>query len=503
MRWYSLYAGARLEILDFVVHSTIQEKGSIAQYACVSREWQEWFEIFTFKRLEISPSDIMPFITVFMNLRRRRYLQYIGAKLDLPVHEHIQDPFLDRDEFVNIHQQMQALSQQDPMLCCNYSWLRYKHQEDMSWLKHREENSWLKHQDEENNRAFTNVLRGLFAELFQWRREHCHHEGIELEIIADTKSHWQKTAEECQALNPPSDNGSGDFHNSLSSELQIFHAPPYHGHQVLHDGELDFSFWLELDVQFGGTLGPEVHVISGLSILRRSVRHFDPEFIAHIVSLLPRLRELRWEVRPHAHWRTEHKFHSQLQKLLKTLNPAMTKVRIQQQPTSKPLHSPSPSMDRPSLGDRLILSCPFLVNIYMDIKVDITKFFYMRNHLQNVRIMCVRTHQALLDELPNTSNVLFGGIAKAVSKMPKLSALCVFNKTDTEACAVNFVVERDSFKVIAHCSWPFNVRDETKARWRKAGRHQPGNLVWLAAQSSYDTVKHEIMLQQQWHSSFC
>ncbi|KAF5582636.1 hypothetical protein FPANT_8469 [Fusarium pseudoanthophilum] len=503
MRWYSLYVGARLEILDFVVHSTIHEKGSVAQYACVSREWQEWFEIFTFKRMEISPSDIMPFISAFMNLRRRRYLEYIGLKLDLPAHKHIRDPFLDGDEIVNIRQQMQALSQNDPMLYCTYSWQRYKPQEDIPWLKHREVNSWLKHQEEENNRAFTIALRGLFMELFQWRREDCYDKGIELEIIADTKSHWQKTAEEYRARNPPSDNGSGDFHNSLSTELQIFHAPPYHGHQVLHDGELDFSFWLELDVHFGGTLGPEVHVISGLSILRRSVRHFDPEFIAHIVSLLPRLKEFRWEVRPHAHWRTEHRFHSQLQKLLKTLNPAMTKVRIQQQPTSKPLNSPRPSMDRPSLGDRLILSCPFLTNIYIDIKVDITKFFRMRYHLQNVQIMCVRTHQALLDELPNTSNRLFGDIAKEVSRMSKLSALCIFNKTDTEACAVNFIVERDSFKVIAHCSWPFNVTDDTKARWRKAGRHQPGNLVWLAAQSSYDTVKHEIMLQQQWHSSLC
>ena len=49
MRWNSLYAEARLEILDFVANSTIHEKGSIARYACVSREWQNWFEIFTFK----------------------------------------------------------------------------------------------------------------------------------------------------------------------------------------------------------------------------------------------------------------------------------------------------------------------------------------------------------------------------------------------------------------------------------------------------------------------
>ncbi|PNP74382.1 hypothetical protein FNYG_12431 [Fusarium nygamai] len=505
MRWHSLYAEARLEILDFVVHSTIHEKGSIAQYACVSREWQEWFEIFTFERLEISASDIMPFITAFMNLRRRKYLQYIGVRLDLPIHKHIRDPFLDRDRFANIHQQMQALSQNAPTLlsspCRNkFSATSLNYNKAPTLY---DSYPWLEQQEEENNRAFTIILRGLFMELFQWRREDCYHEGIELEIIADTKSHWQKTAEEYRALNPPSDNGSGDFHNSLSSELQIFHAPPYHGHKVLHDGELDFHFWLELDVHFGGTLGPEVHVISGLSILRRSVRHFDPEFIAHIVSLLPRLRALRWEVRPHAHWRTEHKFHSQLQKLLETLNPAMAKVRIQQQPTSKPLISPRPSEDRPGLGERLILSCPFLTNIYMDIKVDITKFFCMRNHLQNVQNMCVRTHQALLDELPNTTNQLFSDIGREVSRMPKLSALCVFNKTDTVACAVNFIVARDSFKVITHCSWPFNVRDDTKACWRKAGRHQPGNFVWSATESSYDTVKREIMLQQQWHSNLC
>ncbi|KAF4441412.1 hypothetical protein FACUT_2720 [Fusarium acutatum] len=482
MRWHRLYAEARLEILDFVANSTIHEKGSIAGYACVSREWQDWFEIFTFKRIEISSSAIMPFITMFMNVRRRKYLQCIGVKLDLPIHKHTRDPFLDRDKFVNIHQQMQALAQKAPTLYCNYPWLR--------------------HQEEENNRAFTIILRGLFMELCQWRREDCHHDGIELEIIADSKSHWQKTAGEYRALNPPSDTSSGDFYNSLSSELQVFHAPPYHGNKVLHDGELDFHVWLKLDVPFGGKLGPEVHAISGLSILRRSVRHFDGESIAHIVSLLPHLRALRWEVRPHAHWETEHKFHRHMRALLYALSPATTKVRIQQQPTSKALNSPRPSEDLPGLGQRLILSCPFLTNIYMDISVDVTKFFRMLNFLQKVQNVCIRTNQALLNELPNTSNQLFGWIGKVVSTMPKLNALCVFNKNDSVACVINCLVEHESFKVIVHCSWPFDVKDDTKAFWRKAGGHQPDESVWLVVESSYDTVKHEIILQQQWHSSF-
>ncbi|SCO91043.1 uncharacterized protein FRV6_15171 [Fusarium oxysporum] len=483
MRWYSLYAEARLDILDFVANSTIHEKGSIARYACVSREWQDWFEIFTFKRVEISPSDILPFITAFLNLRRRKYLQCIGVRPDLPVHKHNRDPFLDRDKFVNIHQQMQALAQKPPTLYGNYP--------------------LLKQQEEENNYAFTIILRGLFMELFQWRVEDCHHEGIELEIIADCESHWQKTAGEYRELNPPSDTGHGNFYNSLSSELQIFHAPPYHGHQVLHDGELDFHFWLKLDVPFGGELGPKVDVISGLSILRRTVRHFDPEAIAHIISLLPRLRALRWEVRPHAHWEAEHKFHHHLRSLLFALPPSMDKVKIQQQPTSKPLNSPGPSEHLPGLGPRLILSCPYLTNIYMDISVDVAKFFGMRDRLQNIQYACIRTNQALLDELPNTSNQLFGWIGKAVSAMPKLRALCVFNINDTVACVINCHVERESFKVVVHCSWPFDVRDDTKARWRKAGGHQPDESVRLVLEDSYDTVKHEIMLQQEWHSSLC
>ncbi|KAG5792988.1 hypothetical protein H9Q69_007957 [Fusarium xylarioides] len=483
MRWYSLYAEARLEILDFVAHSTIHEKGSIAGYACVSREWQEWFEIFTFKRVELSPSDITPFIAAFMNLRRRKYLQCIGVRPDLPVHQHIRDPFLDRDMFVNIHQQMQALSQKAPTLYYKYP--------------------WLGHQEAENNRAFTIILRGLFMELFQWQRQGCHYEGIELEIIAGSRSHWQKTSEEYRALSPPSDNGSGDFYNSLPSDLQIFHAPPYHGHKVLHDGELDFDIWLKLDSPGAEKLGPEVHVISSLSILRRSVRQFDPKSIAHIVSLLPRLKALRWEARPHAHWETEHKFYRHLRILLSAFSPAMKKFRIQQQPTSKPLNSPRSSEDLPGLSRRLLLACPFLTNIYMDISVDITKFFCLLNYLQSVQSICIRTNQALLDEFPNTSNQLFGGIGKAVSTMPKLNALCVFNRNDSVACVINCLVEHESFKVIVHCSWPFDVRDDTKACWRKAGGYQPDESVWSAVKSSYDTVKHEIMLQQQWHSRLC
>ncbi|KAF5648017.1 hypothetical protein F52700_1231 [Fusarium sp. NRRL 52700] len=485
MGWYSLYVETRLDILDFVANPTIHEKGSIARYACVSREWQDWFEIFTFKRLEISSSDIMPFITTFMaNPRRRKYLQYIGVKLDLPVHKHIQHPFLERDnEFQNIHQQIQALAQYSPTLYFN--------------------NPWLRLQEEENNRAFTMILRGLFMELFQWRIEECYHDGIELEIIADAKSHWQKTAEEYQARNPPSDTGNGDFYSSLSSDLRVFHAPPYHGDKVLHDGELDFHIWLKLDVPSGGRLGPEVRVISSLSILRRSVRHFDPNSIAHIVSLLPRLREFRWEVRPHARWETEHKFHRHLQTLISAFSRAMTKVRIQQQPMSKPLNSPGPSENLPGLGRCLIRACPFLTNIYMDLIVDVAILFRMQNYLRNVQNICVRTNQALLDQVPNTSNHLFGWIGEAVSAMPKLRALCVFNKADSAACMVSCLVGHESFKIFAHCSWPFNVRDDTKACWRKAGGHQADESVWLLVETSNDTVQHEIILQQQWHSSLC
>ncbi|KAF5243591.1 hypothetical protein FANTH_8170 [Fusarium anthophilum] len=485
MRWHSLYAEARLEILDFVANSTIHENGSIARYACVSREWQDWFEIFTFRRVEVSTSDILPFINTFMiNPRRRKYLQCIGVRLDLPTHKHIQHPFLDRDnKFLNINQQMHALAQKSSTLYGNSPWLRL--------------------QEEENNRAFTMILRGLFMELFQWRREDCHHAGIELEIIADAKSHWQKTAGEYRALNPPTDAGNGDFYNSLSSDLQVFHAPPYHGHKVIHDGELDFHIWLELDVPMGGKLGPEVHVISGLSILRRNVRHFDPYAIAHVVSLLPRLREFKWEVRPHARWETEHKFHRHLRVLLSAFSPAMTKIRIQQQPTSKPLNSTGPSEHLPGLGRRLILACPFLTNIYLDISVDATRFFRTWAYLQNVQNVCVRTNQALFDEAPNSSNHLFGWIGEAVSNMSTLRALCVFNKVDSVACTVNCLVERESFKVIAHCSWPFDVRDDTKACWRKSGGQQSDEGVWLLVQSSYDTVQREIILQQRWHSSLC
>lgn len=480
MRWNSLYAEVRLEILDFVANSTIHEKGSIARYACVSREWQDWFEIFTFKRVEVSPSNIMLFINAFLKIRRRKYLQHIGVRLDLPVHKHIRDPSFHRNEFVNINEQMKALAQKAPTLHREYPWLRY--------------------QEEENNRAFTIILRGLFMELFQWKREDCHHDGIELELIADAKSHWQKTAGEYLALDPPSDLGNGTFYNSLSSELQVFHAPPYHGRNVLHDAELDFHFWLRLDVPYGGKLGPEVHVISDLSILRRSVRHFDPKSIAHIVSLLPRLKALRWEVRPHAHWETEHRFDCHLQTLLNTLSPAISKVRIQQQLTSKPLDSPGPSKHRPFLGLHLILSCAFLTNIYLDISVDAVKFFEMRKHLQSVQNVCIRTSQALLDEVPNTSNQLFAWIGRAVSTMPKLKALCVFNKDNSLACVIRCRVESNSSEVVVHCSWPFEVRSDTKAHWRKAGGH-PSDQSWLLLQNSYDAVKREIISQQQWHSS--
>ncbi|KAI1023765.1 hypothetical protein LB504_005051 [Fusarium proliferatum] len=173
----------------------------------------------------------------------------------------------------------------------------------------------------------------------------------------------------------------------------------------------------------------------------------------------------------------------------------MDKVRIQQQPISKPPDSPGPSEQLPGLGPRLILSCPFLTNIYLDVSVDVAKFFSMQKYLQSIQNVC-----ALLDEVPNTSNQLFGGFGRAVSTMPKLKALCVFNENDSVACVINYRVECKGFEVVVHCSWPFEVRSATKAYWRKVGGH-PSDQSWLLLQNSYDAVKREIISQQQWHSS--
>ncbi|SPJ70590.1 uncharacterized protein FTOL_00318 [Fusarium torulosum] len=193
--------------------------------------------------------------------------------------------------------------------------------------------SWLVDQQRKTSQGFDYTLRCLFRRLIPWMIGEVHRHGIKLEIIADSKSYWQEAAARIRQRTRPLALYAPDG-QVVSSGLKG---------KVLDAADLDFHFSLNMN-QLALRFISMVHVISSFSIRRKSIRHFSPMAIKHILSHLPNLRVFIWEVRPHAHWKTEHWFCEGLQKTVHLWPASLRVVKVIQLPWEGPQRRPNPHL---------------------------------------------------------------------------------------------------------------------------------------------------------------
>lgn len=297
MPWNMLPRHIRDDVLARVVETAYSNNEPLAGYASVSRDWQAFFEQHTFCSLDVSLGDLGMFETSFQERGRRRCLQRVGLVLDLPQHPPIQ-----------VHNDRATTEEETALLLMRRLW---DGGPGASFYPPE-----LSHQKTLDDLALFSGISSLFGLLETWAQHHVSDHGVALEIIADSKSYWQRMAERMRRY----------------GGIPVIHGVPVPGPWVLsrtqfaptlfslsqHDwqgpvcaAQEDFNF--ELGLNDGGppmeptrtsaTRGcrrwfPSVSVISTMSVLRRTVRRFHPDALGAIIWSLPCLRMLDWQLRP-------------------------------------------------------------------------------------------------------------------------------------------------------------------------------------------------------------
>jgi hypothetical protein len=307
--WYKICAEIRHMILLQLARAVPHEKRATARYARVSKEWQMFFEPYSFRSLEIQSADLKRFQEVFAVHRRRAYMQHLGLKITIPQHRFEPLPTVGGNELENLFVQMMLITKR-----------RSGYDTQMPWIRD---------QMFSNMEEFDEAIRSLYKCLTSWTIGQVDLRGIKLEIIADSKSHWQEAAAKIRESSAP----------------LVIHTPDpvvvssHRRKRTLRAAELDFHFSLRvMDCRL-----PMVQVISSMSIMVQSVRQFEPNSIGYIVNCLPRLKTFIWVIRPHADQETERHFCKHLQETVHMWPASLKRVKLIQFPSTDFQRGPNPN----------------------------------------------------------------------------------------------------------------------------------------------------------------
>ncbi|KAF5005594.1 hypothetical protein FDECE_8001 [Fusarium decemcellulare] len=354
---------------------------------------------------------------------------------------------------------------------------------------------WVEKQQGRDAEAFSGSLCTLFKQLTLWTREQSHPDGIALEVIADSKSYWQQTALEIRQRPTP----MVIYTRVVSDprEFQAVNVSPYRLGKTLDDADLDFHFTLDLDLGRWDKSAPMVQVVSRLSILRNSVRHFHPQAISHILNCLPLLKSFIWETRPHIHWKSQHWFYETLVKAMPMWPTSLEKIEIAQ------LHSPSPnhqSRPRPSphltpFASGLAARCRHLTILSIDYSGDAFEFFSRPHQLHNLQRLLLRSEHMIVDELPSLGNPLINHAAQAAYHMPNLRFLALYNMRGLEAGLFSYELFDGVALLGLRCSWAFSIDQESKGFWAAVPScRAAGYVKWHVERLSFEEVKYCIFV---------
>ncbi|RSL77764.1 hypothetical protein CEP51_008804 [Fusarium floridanum] len=439
MSWSKLPFELRYDILTRLAETESHNGKILTGYAMVASEWQPLFEKVTFKTLRIQASELESFQAMFRVRQRRAYLRKIDLVLELPQHNHLKQKLFGgtRDDRV--------IGQMAIMARGGDGAKRFL--------------PGLEHQQKQNNMAFTQAMCFLFGQLAMWRREHVHHEGIALEIIADSMSYWQRTETRMRRRAGPV-----VIHFDGLWEIEPIPVSPLTWGRYLEAAKSDFHFSLDLDYRAARLL-PRVQVITSLIISRRSIRHFDPRGISEIMHCLSALTTFIWEVWPRAHRKMKQDFDDRLSKAISNWPSSLNDIRITQ---LRPLRVHCrPNQYLAELGSGLALRCQLLTRLSINYSIDAFTFFRTITHqCHNLQHLFLRSEKMIIDELPGLNSHLISMAVGAVHRMPRLRFLVLYNTSYSHVGFFNYEVMEDMPILSIRCSWPFEVAKSCLESWQ-------------------------------------
>lgn len=485
MSWYNLPVEVHLMILSFLAASEHAQGASLTDYALVSRQWQPVFERLTFSRASVKPSGLTPFKTAFQHVHRhrRRYLERLTLIVDF------HDTYKDKDG-------------KDGHKEHHHNGHHHRHHDirrDVSTIVALCQDAGHPDADDRHvrrrlardNQAFTSCLTRLLSLLSTWDPQESTRGGITLEILAVSESRWQRTARWLRSFHKPD---TVDLQNPGSDA--VFPAPLswFTWELSLAAAENDFGFSLDLDIP--GFLLPTVHVITGLAILRDSVRAVHPATVTALLRSLPAVARLDWEARRRFPPLVETEFQVRLAHALPTWPESLREVRLHRVGRFCPEESLMNLRDYPFMPlAPALAACASrgLEHLSVSYRIDMPGFFFNDDtQWTQLRALTLKSRRPIIEGLPSTRHAV-EAIAEAVSRMPSLEWLLVYHSKNTTAAAFRYERRLRRVVISALSSRPFDLGESCRTAWERVSEPLEVEWRWVAIRP-LEVVKQNVQI---------
>lgn len=444
--WGHLPLEIQLIILGHLAQAEYDDRASLVGYSTVCKTWQPVFEKLTFQEIYVKTSEIKKFQRLF-RARRRRYVQYIGLRLEFAQHQARPEKNIATENLLTIANNGIDASPLLPVL----------------------EREQIK-----ENIMFTNTLWAFLSHLSLWDRNETCRGGISLEVITETPSYSQG-----MVLATRQD-GTGRRAIPASTTSYTW-ALCIQGAATNFHFSLGFDFTEVPNTDFA-TL-PRVAVVSRFTIGRRAFRTFEPGAVATLLQSFSSITEFDLHSMIRSGQKTNRDTAKKWVKALDSWPSSLKKVRLHHIPgtrngsiTENPFLTP--------LGQKLAQLSQQLEHFYTLYSIDVLGFF-SANVLQwgSLERLILWSTEDILDELPNTANVLMRTAAHAAMRMPRIEFLAIYSLHNRRGGIFTYEVVGQGVRISVKCSRPFRLDEVCKQAWEFVAReHNHGFIEWLIAE---------------------
>jgi hypothetical protein len=218
-------------ILRALADSELTADGSLAGYAAVSPEWQAFFEGLTFRNIYVQAAELhdvsCTFERAFADHRRRRYVKFIGLRLEFSKYE--EPP--SRHGYYSVYgrDRTEAMMARAFLLCRNPIT--------------SESAEPIRREQRRHSVMFSKAMALFLRQMSGWKSQQVSPGGIALELIGDSASCWQTMAQDVRARQLP--NRTHVWSDSRTPPgYEAITIPQRTWDEILHKVDHDFYFTL-------------------------------------------------------------------------------------------------------------------------------------------------------------------------------------------------------------------------------------------------------------------
>lgn len=272
--WRSLPGELQGMIATQVVEEEHGEDKTVAGYATVSKAWQVIVERITMRELRFSKDELITFEQLFLDVRRRRYIRYIGLE------------FLFIDSVESVDNSVWTAS------ICDRNLARLHRELNRQTTNAEDNAAW---NTKRINYEVTNMIYWFISLTSRWERSEVSHDGICLELIAETKSYCQELA--CRFVEYDGDVLDNSYLNTIDEDYRAF---LYRSASRDFDRQAEWDHTWQVDLDALGLPcntfeSLTADFISGISLNYDNVRYISPYVVNKLAKQLSSIEYIDWQ----------------------------------------------------------------------------------------------------------------------------------------------------------------------------------------------------------------